>query len=131
MSYLTITYLIYISVTVSITIFVANYLFKNGKVFLNSAFKGAEHIAEAINNLLKMGFYLVNIGYALYTIRIAFSIESTSELIEVLSVKIGTIILILGFLHFFNMYILYLIGKMIRDKKMPEKRVMSSLEFES
>ena len=62
MNYLTIAYSTYILATVTITIFVANYLFKNGKVFLISAFKGNEGIANAINNLLKMGFYLVNIG---------------------------------------------------------------------
>ena len=131
MSYLSTTYLIYISVTITLTIFVANYLFKNGKVFLHSAFRGAEHVANAINNLLKMGFYLVNIGYALTTIRIAYSINRTSDLIEILSVKIGVIVLILGVLHFFNMYILYLIGKFIRDKKTNEKKISNMVEFES
>ena len=67
-----------------------------------------------MNNLLKLGFYLVNIGYALNTITIRYKIDAVDEVIRILAVKIGVIILILGFMHFFNLFILYLIGDNIR-----------------
>lgn len=120
MNYLTITYSIYILCTVTITILVANYLFKNGKMFLINAFKGNETVANSVNNLLKLGFYLVNIGYALNTITIKYKIDAIDEVIRILAVKIGVIILILGFMHFFNLFILYLIGDNIR-KNAPQK----------
>lgn len=118
MNNLTLFYLIYIALTTGLIIYVANYLFRNGKSFLLSAFKGNETVANSINNLLKMGFYLINIGYALISIRYGYNISSVSVLIEALAIKIGTIVLILGAMHFFNMYILYLIGKITRDKEM-------------
>lgn len=113
---LTIAYAIYLVLTAGITIFVANYLFKNGKTFLMNAFNGNELLVKAINNLLKMGFYLVNIGYAFSTITIRYQINSTEELIRTLAVKIGSIILILGVMHFFNMFILYMFGGMVKKK---------------
>lgn len=118
MDYLTLFYSTYIVLTTVLILYVANYLFKNGKSFLLSAFKGNENVANSINNLLKMGFYLVNIGYALISIRYNYNLLNTAQLIEALAVKIGTIVLILGAMHFFNMYILYLIGKITRDKEM-------------
>lgn len=123
MDNLTLFYSIYILLTTLLIIYVANYLFRNGKSFLLSAFKGNETVANSINNLLKMGFYLVNIGYALVSIRYEYNLLSSAQLIEALAVKIGTIVLILGAMHFFNMYILYLIGKITRDKEMRKKEV--------
>ena len=114
MNYLTITYSTYILCTVTITILVANYLFKNGKMFLVNAFKGNEPVANSVNNLLKLGFYLVNIGYALNTITIKYKVDTVDEVIRILAVKIGVIILILGFMHFFNLFILYMIGDNLR-----------------
>lgn len=101
-------------------------MFKNGKSFLLSAFKGNESVANSINNLLKMGFYLVNIGYALISIRYNYNLQSNAQLIEALAVKIGTIVLIFGAMHFFNMYILYLIGRITRDKEMRRKETQDT-----
>jgi hypothetical protein len=125
MDYLTIFYSIYIVLTTLLIIYVANYLFKNGKSFLLSAFKGNESVANSINNLLKIGF-LVNIGYALISIRYNYNLQSNAQLIEALAVKIGTIVLILGAMHFFNMYILYLIGRITRDKEMRRKETQDT-----
>ena len=122
MDNLTLFYSIYIVLTTILIIYVANYLFRNGKSFLLSAFKGNETVANSINNLLKMGFYLVNIGYALVSIRYGYNLHNTAQLIEALAVKIGIIVLILGAMHFFNMYILYLIGKITQDKEMQKKQ---------
>ena len=126
MNYSTIFNISYIFITILLVVYVANYLFRNGKTFLNSAFKGAEEVANSINNLLKMGFYLVNIGYALISIKININILDVSGLLEILAIKIGLIVLILGAMHFFNMYILYLIGKMIRERKISQKRIEST-----
>lgn len=126
MDNLTLFYSIYIVLTTLLIIYVANYLFRNGKSFLLSAFKGNEKVANSINNLLKMGFYLVNIGYALVSIRYEYNLNNSAQLIEALAVKIGTIVLILGAMHFFNMYILYLIGKITRDKEMRKKEVVDT-----
>jgi hypothetical protein len=107
MNYQILTYAIYLIVSVAITIWVAHKLFKNGRVFLVEIFYKDEVLADSVNTLLLVGFYLVNIGYAVYTLKIWSSIDSTQVLIEVLSEKIGLIILILGAMHFFNLFVLF------------------------
>ena len=64
MSYILICYSVYLILTVILTVWVARTLFRNGKVFLIDIFHGNEELAKAVNNLLLVGFYLVNIGYA-------------------------------------------------------------------
>jgi hypothetical protein len=111
MSYILICYSIYLVLTVILTIWVAHTLFRNGRVFLIDIFHGNEELAKAVNNLLLVGFYLVNIGYAVYTLRIGYDIGNTRLLVEELSLKLGAIILILGGMHFFNMFVFFKLRK--------------------
>jgi hypothetical protein len=111
MNYIIITYSFYLIITIALTMWVARTLFKNGKVFLVDIFHGNRELADSVNNLLLVGFYLINIGYAVYTLQVTNSIVNTQEVIEVLSLKIGLIILILGAMHFFNLYIFFTLRK--------------------
>ncbi len=107
MSYIITTYSLYLVLTITLTIWVARTLFRNGKVFLVDIFHGNTPLANSVNNLLLVGFYLVNIGYAVRTLSITENITDTRQLIEILSIKVGAIILILGVMHFFNMAIFF------------------------
>ena len=118
MNYIIITYMLYLALTISITIWVARTLFRNGKVFLVDIFHGNKELADSVNNLLLVGFYLINLGYAVYTLQVTSSISNAQEVIEKLSIKIGLIILILGGMHFFNLYIFFT----LRKRAMLEKR---------
>lgn len=111
MSYIITLYSIYLAVTIILTIWVAHTLFRNGKVFLIEIFHGDKELAQAVNNLLLVGFYLVNIGYAVYTLRVEFNVTDTRQLIEELSLKVGAIILILGGMHFLNMLVFFKLRK--------------------
>ena len=111
MSYILTLYAGYLLLTVILTVWVARTLFRNGKIFLVDIFHGNKELAQAVNNLLLVGFYLVNLGYAVYTLRVESSIADTRQLIETLSVKIGAIILILGGMHFFNMLVFFKLRK--------------------
>ncbi len=111
MNYIIITYCFYLVITIALTVWVARTLFKNGKVFLIDIFHGNKEMADSVNNLLLIGFYLVNIGYAVYTLQVTSSITNFQEVIEKLSLKIGLIILILGAMHFFNLYIFFTLRK--------------------
>lgn len=122
MSYILTLYADYVVITVILTIWVARTLFRNGKVFLIDIFHGNKELAQAVNNLLLVGFYLVNLGYAIYTLRVESSITDTRQLIETLSVKIGAIILILGGMHFFNMLVFF----KLRKRALLERRTSSS-----
>ena len=111
MNYIIITYCFYLVITIALTVWVARTLFRNGKVFLVDIFHGNKELADSVNNLLLVGFYLINIGYAVYTLQVTGSISNFQEVIEKLSLKIGLIILILGGMHFFNLYIFFTLRK--------------------
>jgi hypothetical protein len=111
MNYIIITYSFYLVITIALTIWVARTLFKNGKVFLIDIFHGNKELADSVNNLLLVGFYLINIGYAVYTLQVTNNIANVQQVIESLSLKIGLIILILGAMHFFNLYIFFTLRK--------------------
>ncbi len=111
MNQIIVTYLLYLAITLCLTVWVARTLFKNGKLFLIDIFHGNKELANSVNNLLLVGFYLINIGYAVYNLQIAESISNTQEIIEMLSVKIGLIILILGSMHFMNLFIFFTLRK--------------------
>ena len=111
MNQIIITYTLYLVISICLTIWVAKTLFKNGKVFLVDIFHGNTILADSVNNLLLVGFYLINVGYAVYTLQITSDINNAREMIEMLSFKIGLIILILGAMHFMNLYIFFALRK--------------------
>lgn len=111
MNYTVIAYIVYLLITITITVLVANALFKNGKVFLNDIFHNNIELAESVNKLLLIGFYLVNIAYVVFALKITGTIISVQHLFETLSYKIGFILLLLGAMHFMNLYIFFNLRK--------------------
>ncbi len=129
MNYIIITYSCYLIITIILTIWVARTMFKNGKVFLIDIFHGNKELADSVNNLLLVGFYLINLGYAVYTLQVTGSINNVQQVIEELSIKVGLIILILGGMHFFNLYIFFsLRKKAVHEKQLKERLVNQYME---
>ena len=104
-SYIILAYLIYLPIALLLTWLVAHNLFKNGIIFMRDIFFGREDIAKATNSLFKIGFYLLNIGFALYILKIYNSLSGPQDTIEVLSFKIGGFSIYLGIVLFFNLYL--------------------------
>ncbi len=103
-------YIIYLPIVIILTIYVSKMLFKNGKHFMLDIFKGQEDIALATNTLFEIGFYLINIGWALLILKISH--KSTSEmsaqtLIEILSLKVGGFSIYLGVMLFINLFFFF------------------------
>ncbi|HEX8373482.1 MAG TPA: hypothetical protein VF585_11925 [Chthoniobacterales bacterium] len=105
MNYITITYLIYLVLTLGMTIWVARTLQKNGRIFLVDSFLGNEPLADSVNHLLVVGFYLVNIGYIALALKVGALVENTRDVFEVVSHKVGVVLLVLGVMHFFNLLV--------------------------
>lgn len=101
-----ITYAAYLIISISMTIWVARTLSKNGLVFLVDSFDGNEKLAESVNHLLVVGFYLLNIGYILLALKTNKDINSLRVSIEFLSQQVGIVLLVLGVLHFLNVLII-------------------------
>ncbi|OQM27090.1 ankyrin [Leptospira interrogans serovar Canicola str. Gui44] len=95
----------YLIISILMTIWVARTLFHNGRVFLVKMFNGEEKLADSINHLLIVGFYLINIGYISLSLSTEQKPLDLAECIEVLTKKVGIVLLILGAMHFFNLFL--------------------------
>ena len=90
------TYISYLVVAVPLTIYVAKNLYHNGRVFLVECFKGNEELADSVNKLLLVGFYLVNLGFVSLYLQSDIHVEGLRGVLELLSKKIGFVALMLG-----------------------------------
>src|SRR5215813_11684439 len=99
------TYLIYLSISIALTVWVARTLHKNGRVFLVDVFHGNEPLADSVNHLLVVGFYLINFGYVSLALKLGYEVNTAQAGIEALSVKIGYVLIVLGAMHFFNLFV--------------------------
>ena len=99
------TYALYLTIAIPITIWVARTLHKNGRVFLVECFGGDTEMADSVNHLLVVGFYLVNIGFVTLFLKLDRVVLGTTGVFEALSHKIGVVLLVLGAMHFFNLFL--------------------------
>ena len=99
------TYLIYLVVSVMLTIWVGRTLYRNGIVFLVDVFAGNATLAGSVNHLLVVGFYLINFGFVCLSLKLGYSVADARASIEALASKIGTVLVVLGGMHFFNLYV--------------------------
>ena len=99
-----IMYIVYILLCTALTAWVAEVLFGNARIFFDDIFHGDEALSDSTNKLLKLGFYLLNFGFVLFLMDSYKTINNQQVLFEELSVKIGTIILIVGFIYLVNIY---------------------------
>lgn len=99
-----IIYLLYTMISIAMTVWVARTLHSNGRLFLIDAFHGDEERADAVNHLLVVGFYLINIGFVLLFLRVGEKPSGLVDGIEYISTKVGSVMIVLGGMHFFNMF---------------------------
>lgn len=97
------THLAYLAISVAVTVWVARTLHRNGRVFLMDCFHGNMEVADSINHLLVVGFYLVNIGFIALALRFGIRAEDPQAAVETLGTKIGLVMLVLGIMHFINL----------------------------
>jgi hypothetical protein len=98
-------YLAYVALSVGLTIWVAHTLSRSGRVFLVDVFRGNDELADSVNHLLVVGFYLINFGYVALALRTTELVDTSRAAVETLSWKVGLVLLVLGGMHFFNMFI--------------------------
>jgi hypothetical protein len=119
------TYIIYLTVSLVVTIWVARTLFRNGRVFLVDAFSGHAALADSVNHLLVVGFYLVNAGYVTLALKYGDRPVDLVEGIESFSTKIGLVLLVLGSMHFFNLYVFARLRRRGRTAPVETKKLPS------
>jgi hypothetical protein len=119
--YVVYAHLAYLIVSIGLTVWVARTLSKSGRVFLVDAFLGNKELADSVNHLLVVGFYLINIGFVSLALKYGDKPTDLQSAIESLSTKEGCVLLVLGGMHFFNLWIFSKMRKraMIRTRKPP------------
>ena len=100
------SYTVYLGISIMLTMWVARTLSRSGRVFLVDAFHGNAGLADAVNHLLVVGFYLINVGYVALAMKYGDKPLGVQGSFEFLSTKVGMVLLILGSMHFFNLAVL-------------------------
>ncbi|HET7419519.1 MAG TPA: hypothetical protein VFL27_03990 [Candidatus Dormibacteraeota bacterium] len=108
-------YFIYIGASAVMTVWVSRTLFRNGRPLLVSALK-EEGLADSVNRLLVVGFYLINLGAAALLINAGGTPGSVGDMIQETVTRVGGVALVLGLMHFFNMFVLWIIRRSGRPK---------------
>ena len=111
-------YVIYLSASAALTVWVGNTLYRNGRVFLVSVFTETG-LADSVNHLLVVGFYLVNLGAAAILINAGGAPRTFPDMIQETVTRIGVVLLVLGTMHFFNMFVLHLLRRPLRQPMSP------------
>lgn len=99
------TYALYLFLAIALTIWVARTLHRNGRIFLVDCFHGNEELADSVNHLLVVGFYLINIGFVSLYLKLNQEVVEVQGVFEALSGKMGIVLLVLGAMHFFNLFV--------------------------
>ncbi len=118
-----IAYSVYLPIVILLTYYVSNNLFKNSIVYMKDIFNGREEIAKATNTLFKIGFYLLNLGFALLILTISQELSTAQSTIEVLSQKVGSFSIYLGVMLFINMYLFFRGKRVAKEKRALSKNV--------
>ena len=117
--HIVISYAVYLVVTLAVTVWTARTLHTSGRIFLVDAFHGNEALADSVNHLLVVGFYLINVGYVALALETQANVQSARQAIELISGKIGMVLLVLGVMHFFNLLVFNTIRRRNRPPLLP------------
>lgn len=99
-------YLVYAGVAIGLVVFLARTLYRNGAIFLRDVFDDSD-MATAVNHLLVVGFYLLNLGYALLLYKVDPVGQRLTVAFNDLVIRLGMLLLSLGVIHLVNMLIFW------------------------
>ena len=100
------THISYLVISVAVTVWVARTLRKHGMIYLSDKMDSKPEVAESFSNLLIVGFYLINLGFESLALKYGGVARDTVSAIELLSTKIGFVLLCLGAMHFITVMVL-------------------------
>src|SRR2546422_4755814 len=106
MDFRLIQYTAYLAASIALTIWVGRTLHRNGRPFLIDVMNDPA-LADSINHLLLVGFYLVNLGVAALLINTGGQMSSAADVVQTLATRLGLVLLVLGVMHFTNLIVLH------------------------
>jgi hypothetical protein len=113
-----VVYTLYVMVAVGLTIWLARTLFRNGTVFLEDVFEGQPGLAQAVNHLLVVGFYMLSLGYGLYILKATGGMNSF-EAAQFLVNRLAVLLVSLAAIHFVNVFVFWRIRIHHEQRNLP------------
>lgn len=116
--YVMLVYVAYAAVAIGLTAFLARTLFRNGGVFLRDVFGERAGIADAVNRLLVIGFYMFNLGYAFYVLKAGRGLDAF-EALQFFVNRVGGLLIVLAVMHLVNVLIFWRIRIHREQRELP------------
>uniref|UniRef100_A0AB33KUM8 Uncharacterized protein n=1 Tax=Tenacibaculum sp. Pbs-1 TaxID=3238748 RepID=A0AB33KUM8_9FLAO len=108
------TYISYLTFSIAVVFYVGSLCFQNGKIYTQNYFPNDLSTGNAINNTLLTAYYCLNIGLAIWSLNSINEIEGINTLLVELCLRFSFILLVIGILHFSNIYMVHLIHKHLK-----------------
>lgn len=96
-------YTLYLLISLGLTVWVARTLSTHGRPFLVQVFHGNTELADSVNQMLVVGFYLVNTAFVCLALYDRSNVATIQDGMELLGSKVGLCITVLGVIHFLNL----------------------------
>lgn len=116
--YVMVVYVAYAAVAIGLTAFLARTLFRHGGVFLRDVFGDREGVADAVNWLLVVGFYMFNLGYAFYVLRASRGLDAFGAM-QFFVNRVGALLLVLAVMHLVNVLVFWRIRVHREQRELP------------
>jgi hypothetical protein len=111
-------YAVYAAVAVGLTAWLARTLSRNGAIFLHDVFQDRPGLAEAVNRLLVVGFYMLNLGYAFYVLRADRGLDAFQS-VQFLVNRLALLLVTLALIHFVNVLVFWRIRVRTEQRQLP------------
>ena len=115
------SYALFFPAMVGIAVYVAQVCHRNGRLWMLRIFDDEAHFVDAVNNILLVGCYLVNVGYIAIVLSLWEPVTSVPQMLGVLSQRIALILFTLAGLHYQNIAVL-LIWSRVRARDLAPKQ---------
>ena len=96
--------LIYLALSIAVTLLVGWTLHRNGRTFLVEIFQGRQDLSDSVNHLLVVGFYLGTIGFVALALKYGVRPVDMPSAIETVATKVGVVLSVIGVLHFVSLF---------------------------
>jgi hypothetical protein len=101
----------YLLISVGITVCVGQTLHRHGRLFVINCVRGDVSLADRVNDLLLVGFYLTNIAFVLLMLRSRSDVADWGRVVFLLTDKLGIVLTTLGVMHFINVGVLFAVRR--------------------
>jgi len=113
-----VVYVVYVAIAATLTIWLARTLFRHGTAFLHDVFSERPELADAVNRLLVVGFFMLNLGYALYLLRASRGLDAF-EATQFLVNRLAILLVTLAGMHFLNVFVFWRIRAHREQRTLP------------